>query len=351
MQPMNINRSSFLYLAIILLFLTSALLSKNVAAETNQCYRSSSKDANAWSYDFGSIIMSATDNTAGMIKNDVTSFNMKGSAALWCDCTESSRLYFSSSMNIPDDGDGWFKLNDYLDIKLNINFNGTYRNIPFQDASTGSASGAYCQKQNIIGGTPTGGSGKLSLKITHPFVGQTFIPSQVIAQECITSGVTGVNCTQANAAYVYSFSGSVTVPQNCTINSGTQVVVNFGSLYSSDFTTAGEKPKNFTPQTFNVPIQCNDISASANLTIRLEGTQSTGFNDAIQSDNKDVGVVVQDQAGNTLTPNARNSVVPFTLDGNGYSDVTLTAYPISITGLPPSEGVFTALAYLIVDFS
>lgn len=351
MQLMNINRSYYLYFVIILTTVTSALLSNDAAAETNQCYRSSSRDANSWSYDFGAIVMSATDNTAGMVKNDVASFNMKGSASLWCDCSSSGRLYFSSSMNIPDDGDGWFRLNDYLDIKLDINFNGTYRNIPFQDASTGSSSGSYCQTQNVIGGTPTGGSGKLSLKITHPFVGQTFIPSQVIAQECITSGITGVNCTQSNAAYIYSFSGTVTVPQNCTINSGTQVVVDFESLYSSDFTTAGEKPKNFTPKTFNVPIQCNDISASANLTIRLEGTQSTTFNDAIQSDNKDVGVVVKDQAGNTLTPNARNSVVPFTLDGNGHSDVTLTAYPISITGLPPSEGVFTALAYLIVDFS
>ncbi|MCS2147951.1 fimbrial protein, partial [Scandinavium manionii] len=134
-------------------------------------------------------------------------------------------------------------------------------------------------------------------------------------------------------------------------NAGTQVVVDLGSVYASDLKVQGQAPTNYTPKEIKIPIQCNDISATANLTMRIEGTPSADVPDAIQSDNKDVGVIVTDEHNVPLTPNNSSRVVPFKLDDSYRSNVILYAYPVGTTGNPPQEGLFTTLAYLRVDFS
>ncbi|HDT6507888.1 TPA: fimbrial protein [Klebsiella aerogenes] len=335
---------------IYVLFTALFILPPLSYADTGMCYRSSAGDANAWSYDFGNISMSTTDNTAGVIKNDIAQFNMKGDAKLWCDCTTGSTMYFTSSMNLPPEGDNWFKLNQYLDAKLDISFSGNYKSIPYADVSSG-ISNSYCHKQTTIGGTPTGGVGRLSLKINRPFVGQVYIPHMVIAQECVTSGVTGVVCTQGNAAYTYSFSGSITVPQSCQINTGSQIVVDLNDISRRKFKYEGQKPEAFTPKTFNVPIQCNDSAAVANLSLRIQGNPTAKYPEALQSDNSDIGVVITDSTGTALKPNIFDSNTPFVLDGSNHANVVLQAYPIKTSGNEPGLGVFTTLAYIRVDFS
>ena len=335
---------------VFLLFTMLFILPLSSYADTGMCYRSSAGDANTWSYDFGNISMATTDNAAGVVKNDIAPFNMTGDAKLWCDCTTGANLYFSSSMNLPPDGDSWFKLNQYLDAKLDISFDGNYKSIPYSDVRSGN-SGYYCHKQTTIGGTPTGGIGRLSLKINRPFVGQVYIPNMVIAQECVTSGVTGVVCTKGNAAYTYSFSGTVTVPQSCQINTGSQIVVDLGKISRGMFKYAGQKPEKFSPKTFNVPIQCNDSAAVANLSLRIQGNPSARFPEALQSDNSDIGVIITDSTGTALKPDIFDSNTPFVLDGSNHANVILQAYPISTSGNQPALGMFTTLAYIRVDFS
>lgn len=335
----------------LLMIITGLHISFSATAATNQCYRSSAKDANAWVYDFGTISLTATDNTTGVVKNNVAEFNMLGDAKLWCDCSSPGPYFFSSSMNLPDDGDNWYVMNDYLDAKLEINFNSSWKTIPYQDASTGPGNSGACQTQTTIGGLPTGGNGRLSLKIRRPFVGESFIPLTKIAQECVAVTTQGIPCTPGNATYTYSFSGHVVVPQNCEINAGTQVVVPLGTFYEGDFNNVGQKPENFTPKTFNIPIQCNDASAVANLTLRIQGTPSATLPNALQSDNPDVGVVITNSNGDPLIPNDSSSVIPFELDDSLRTNITLHAYPVGTTGNTPTVGQFTTLAYLRVDFS
>lgn len=128
-------------------------------------------------------------------------------------------------------------------------------------------------------------------------------------------------------------------------------MVDLGQFYQGDFKTVGQKPERYTPKTVNIPIQCNDLSASANLTLRVQGTPSTGVSDALQSDNNDVGVVITDSNGVTLRPNDSSSIIPFQLDSSNHANVTLHAYPVGTTGNTPEAGQFTTLAYLRVDFS
>lgn len=343
---------NFLYLLTLLasaLFFTVGTAN----AATNQCYRSSAQDANSWSYNFGTVNLAGVDNQTGKIINKAATFSMVGSASLWCDCTSSATKYFSTSMNLPADGDGWYSIGEYLDTQLVVNANGKGYLMPFQDLTTGDRSN-YCQTQKVIGGTPTGGSGYINFKIRKTFIGTVFIPEQIIAQECITNGVAGVPCTLSNAAYTYRFSGTIVAPQTCNIQPGSVFEINLGQIAQRDFVEGGtgNRPKGFISRPLTVKVNCSGgIQADALLNMRLEGNVASGMPQALASDNSDVGVVITKADGSTvLTPNDVNSVIPMALNA-GQANTTIQAYPVSLTGNAPDVGVFTTLAYLRFDFN
>ncbi|STI19225.1 fimbrial protein [Escherichia coli] len=102
------------------------------------------------------------------------------------------------------------------------------------------------------------------------------------------------------------------------------------------------------PQTKSIAVKCTNVAAQAYLTMRLEASAVSG--QAMVSDNQDLGFIVADQNDTPITPNDLNSVIPFRLDAAAAANVTLRARPISITGQKPTEGPFSALGYLRVDY-
>lgn len=187
------------------------------------------------------------------------------------------------------------------------------------------------------------------LKIIKPFIGTIAIPLRTMFDVYVT---TNNQDPLSTIVYQITYSGTVTVPQNCTINGGQTIMVDLGKFNSGAFTTAGQKPYNVREKTFNVPIECNaDVLSPAHLTLRMQATASSAIPDAISTTNSDVGIIITDPAGTILKPNDISSSTDFMTDTSGKADVTLKAYPISTTGKQPQEGIFTALACLRVDFA
>ena len=187
------------------------------------------------------------------------------------------------------------------------------------------------------------------LKIIKPFIGTVIIPSKVMFNVYITTENTD---PLNDIVYQITYSGAVTVPQNCIINAGQIITVDLGKLNSASFTKAGEKPSNAPVKTFNVPIECNaDVISPAHLTLRLIANADSNVGQALATDNKDVGVVVTNEYGTAMIPNDASSTADFITDSSGHADVTLKTYPISTTGNAPAEGLFTALACLRIDFA
>lgn len=185
------------------------------------------------------------------------------------------------------------------------------------------------------------------LKIVKPFIGTVNITPKTMFSVYVT---TTDSDSLSNVVYNISYSGTVTVPQSCEINAGQTVLVNLGSLYSGDFSHAGEKPVGVRAKTFRVPVKCSGVDSSVNLSMSVQATPDSNFSQSIASDNPDVGVVVTDQQGTILTPNDPASAVPFVTDSSGNANLTFQAYPVSTTGKTPAEGPFTSLASLTVDF-
>lgn len=188
---------------------------------------------------------------------------------------------------------------------------------------------------------------EFQLKIIKPFIGTVNISPKTMFNVNVT---TAVGDPLTDVVYSILYSGTVTVPQSCEINAGQTILVNFGALYSGNFSHAGQKPVGVSAKKFSVPVKCSGLDSPVNLTMRLIATPDSHFPQAIASDNADVGVVVETDEGNALIPNDVQSVAPFITDSAGRANITLQAYPMSTTGETPAEGAFTALASLRVDF-
>lgn len=315
------------------------------------------------SYDYGpKEINDPDDNASGTLIPAIELQAPNGSINIVCSCTGGPYqwlwLWGDTTLPLEDTigGLNFFGIpsNEYLQVAIESNtVGGTYYSFPFEGKHNSSSSKQYkCGASNAIaiGGTHTGSLLRVTLRIKKSFVGNSYLANTYVGSTYWTIGDVAAPTHGAVAAVDMFISGSVTVPQNCTINAGTKIVVDLGTSFNGDFKTAGEKAKNFTPKTFSVPVECNDVNAYANLHLRVQGRASSDRPEAIQSDNDDVGIVITNSDGTILKPNDSTSYVPFALDGSSQANVTLQTYPISTTGKMPSEGTFTSLALLRIDF-
>lgn len=340
---------------IVLLAVGLSLLSFISHAETGWC--KPVNGVNVFSYDFGNkVITDPNQNKAGQTYSDLYTWDLGKTYPVKCDCPTGKYHgeWFLTRTNLPMDhvseGKTYFKVNDYLAVSTAIYVAAAVANYvetPFDNNGKGVTNGAggdACATTNF----GTGSKGHLSLYISKSFVGESVIPSTKVLDMYVSAIAGSFGSEPVVSLYI---SGALIVPQNCVINAGTTLDVDFAGIAVGDFKEKGQMPVGFTPKTVHVPIKCNDISATANLTLRLQATPDPSDSTVIQSSNKDVGVAVTNESGNRLVPNDTSSVIPFNLDSNLSADVKLRAFPISSSGQTPEAGVFQSQAYLRVDFN
>ncbi|EBL7063674.1 fimbrial protein [Salmonella enterica] len=292
-------------------------------------------------------------NVAGTTFLDMYSWNLGSTYQMTCDCegaTGNPLLYYSTVTSLaPGHSDGdkqYYGVNDYLEVSTSIYLGGLFKNFketPWNSVATGQTLGG-CSTPGKLHNVSTGSQGKVSLYIKKPFVGTSVIPNLLIESVYIST-VSG-NHGPTPLVNVY-LSGTVVVPQSCTINAGKIIPVDFGQIMAGEFKQKGALVDS-AKKTVIVPIKCNNVAASANLTLRLQAIPSKDNNDAIQTSNPDVGIVAEDAFGHTIKPNI--GLLPFQLDDSLQAKPILYLTPVSTTGVSPAGGDFHALAYIRVDF-
>ncbi|CAM9335140.1 fimbrial protein [Acinetobacter bereziniae] len=187
---------------------------------------------------------------------------------------------------------------------------------------------------------------RMGLRVTKAFIGTTMIPRQIMFT---VYGSTTENEPLVYPIYTIGVGGKITVPQNCQINSGTTINLDFNNISPNDFVQAGagNKPNSVVAKNKNVTVKCSNMQGVATLTMRLEAENSQG--DMMVSSNPDIGFKISDINNKVLTPNNINSFLPFTLQ-NDYAEILLKAWPVSITGQKPAVGAFNSRGILRIDF-
>ncbi|MBU5412437.1 fimbrial protein [Serratia ureilytica] len=267
-------------------------------------------------------------------------------------CNDKETLYYSSqpgerlTLASSEGGVNWYDVqgNDYIQIASQVlvyNKSGSSRfySVPFLDVSNNCGGGCG-------GAAATGSSVMVNFRIKRRFIGSSHLNDINVFKLYANNGR---HESYGTPVVLGKLSMTMVVPQKCELNAGEIVTIDFGNIASSAFKTAGVKASGVSPISRSINIKCNGTEAQASLTLRIQAGKTSG--NVIVSDNRDVGFSITDANNQELTPNSFSSVIPFDLDGNASANITLKAYPVSVTGNKPAEGFITSQGYLRVDFS
>lgn len=238
----------------------------------------------------------------------------------------------------------YLKLNDYLDGAMQISDSYACTFWPPQNYIQ---MGRHGNVPNVQPFPVEDSNLVFRLKVTRRFINMVVIPKQTMFRVYVT---TTSNDPLSTPVYTISYSGIINVPQNCAINAGTLVDFDFGDIGAALFSKAGagNRPDGVAVKQKTIGIKCTNVENQATLSMRIEAEQAQGT--MMVSDNPDVGFIVADSSGSPLTPNTLGSKIPFRLDANAQAQVSIRAWPVSITGKKPAEGAFVARGYLRVDY-
>jgi len=316
-------------------------------------------------YDFGMLtVVDPKGNKPGYLFPRPYQWDLGGSYGGSCDCDPDDEnapghiepdIYFSTFTQLAlghnDGAHTFFTINNYLEVTSEIWIEGyrkAYVPTPWNNESNYySKSKVHNNGQCSTGNNwSTGNKGKLWLYITKPFVGTIYVENVKIQDVYATQTLDVYGSMPMSSVYV---NGLISVPQNCIIDAGQLITVDFGKIWSGDITTIGQKPAGYVNKQIKASMKCNNIAAYTNLTLRFESEVSPNYPDAIKTDNPDVGVELLDENGKLILPNT--GLMPFIIDENYEASVSFQVAPVSTTGNVPTAGQFKALAYIRVDFA
>lgn len=192
-----------------------------------------------------------------------------------------------------------------------------------------------------------GFKGSLSLRIKKPFIGEVVIPPTEVARIYV-SWRNQISGTTPPVTRVV-LSGIITVPENCEINAGQVINVQFGDAEASDFQLAGQRPASVPPKINTLSYTCQGIYGNKNIAIRFIAEPDLNYSSAIKTSDSNIGIIIEDNNGAIIQPNS--GLIPITLDPiNSDGSITIKSYPISTTGNTPGLGTYTGMATIRVDF-
>jgi len=183
--------------------------------------------------------------------------------------------------------------------------------------------------------------------IKVPILGQETIPSTLVVQSsaCLYYG-SGM-CVYGDAQPVANvwLSGALSAPLSCTINAGSVIEVDFGSLVSSNFRTQGRPPDGFTLKNVDISFHCDDAAISNYDKIKLTLTADQGVSDpgegfiAKMLGRDDIGVRLYDTNTNNIRLDGTMDF-PIVLDASGNGIIKFQAAPVATNSNKPAPGTF-----------
>lgn len=256
----------------------------------------------------------------------------------------------SLSLESTQDSFQYLKVNDYLAVAVSISDDYSGRFYPPAEyvhmgwhPNVKSYQAFPVADSNLI----------YKFKVLKNFTGMLTIPQTTLFSVYVGANI-GTYGLPDMTAVVYSLvlpTVTLSVPQTCEVNAGSIIDFDFGDISAVSFSRAGAgmKPSDVAVQSKAFNIKCADEDANSSLTLKLQTSNSSG--NKILSSNADLGFIITDSSDHVIIPNDATSTITTVLDSTSQANVTIKAYPVSVTGNAPAEGVFSATAYLLIDFA
>lgn len=234
---------------------------------------------------------------------------------------------------------------DFLSVETHIDL--VYhagQRVPFDDISNQSPDDHSTPKASWS----SGGSGYILLRIEKQITSSRIIIPSTIVAEMWGSHVKGSYGPSPMVLIVVS--GSIIVPQSCTINAGTVVLIDLGPSWAGDFNTPGVKPDAYEAKTVTIKAHCSNTAAAEQLNLGLEAPNAGNYG-AIKTNKENLGIMLSAksmQSAETVFRSDDPSIrVPFQLDtDDGEATITLKAWPVKMTSDDPTPGNYAGIALL-----
>ncbi|MEY0729810.1 fimbrial protein [Providencia rettgeri] len=261
---------------------------------------------------------------------------------------------------------GYLNLNEYFDVKVEIQIGGRVGQkvtVPVKDMWNGGSDPIECTPPSVNSRDygvelRTGSSGTITFRLKKPIINGITINQAELVQVFAKKG------SPANGSTAYApipstrvvlGAGIITVADECTINEGNPINIDFLDVANTSEQLNGI---NYA-QSFKIPVKCTGGSfTTGDLNIKLSllpgPSGSADFNpdyfgtlkNGVKRTN--LGIVVTDNVAGTLVkPNQAYQVPDFI---NNQGTWNLTAAPIAAPGSSVEEGEFTSTGTILAEF-
>ncbi|MFI8417429.1 fimbrial protein [Serratia sp. NPDC078593] len=339
------NIKSLTRLSVLAVTVAAGLgMSQPLLAAPGQC--TNDEGVTDYPFVFTSVMTDPAQNIQGKIIENAENgeWNLPRVYKATCECTTMNAAYVMAKSLLTNEvyNDGrirFFELNKYLAVGSEVKIGGVadrFEPVPFDYTSNqNDAWDSGCESQRY----KSGSEGHIHLYFIRPFVGQTVIPSTKLVEVYLASSP-GVSST--TPVSTVTMSGTVTVPQNCEINPQ-PIVIDFGDIMSSDFTTKGAMPRNFTPERKEITVGCRNISDGVKVSLSFQAEADPSDPTLLKTTNGDIAVKLQGGDGNAISPSNGTLAVDFDYPSQ-KGNAEIVAYPVNTSGKTPEVGDFNATA-------
>lgn len=265
-------------------------------------------------------------------------------------------IYYTATASLLQQGSepGYLKLNDYMDVKIEIHIGGM-RNVniavPFNNEPNNAFQNSCVPPTTQFNNFESGARGKVTFKITKPIINGVNLLGTEIARLYGRLGNFSAGMGSTPMSIVSINSGVITVPDKCVINAGSPITVDFGTIPSSGSSLNGSNYSQPVP----IQVKCEGGSfASGSLNIRLgiQQANTASFNSDYLGttgtvDRSNLGIILKDSADGLVAANKFYDVTGF---ANNQGIWNLTAAPIARDAGDVLEGDFQASATVVAEF-
>lgn len=183
--------------------------------------------------------------------------------------------------------------------------------------------------------------------IKKPILGEEIIPNTLVVQAYSCLIFNAGSCTFADSQHVSNIwlSGKITAPLSCTINAGSTIEVDLGSVINSQFVSPGQPPKSYALKEVNISYHCDSPAVANDSKIKLTLTADQGVVDGSQSyiaklvNRSDLGIRLFDTNDDNIVLDG-SADFPVILDEQGNGTLNMKAAPVSTTTSKPEPGSF-----------
>lgn len=269
-------------------------------------------------------------------------------STMTCNCSKGGgTLYslFTTTTSLPVDGDGWMKLNPFVDAKLGIKIGSTYQQVPFANYMSYAHTTACSKSENATNnGTEVGSASRLTLRLTKGLLGELTYSGE-LSKLYLQLKNNNEALDYGSPITVINLNLTLRSNASCSFQEGDTFNIDMGKIVRSRLNESGA-PDGYTPRTINLSLDCTDVDGYSNIDYTFQSASGSS-GDYLLTNLTGLGIGLLDGNDNPIGFGIDNTVsVPLQDSSTSFF---IKPVPVKLAGQTVENGQFMAHAIVTVS--